>query len=113
LTGDLWTPPQLARDGRDICRLDAGPTSWNYNPNRQMAGTFVNYSGGDFQSFRFSSTTGLALSRINWRPERQFAFFENTILYKTYLSIYHSLEADDYRIAETPQQKGLGVSRSF
>ena len=89
------------------------PTSWNYNPNRQMAGTFVNYSGGDFQSFRFSSTTGLALSRINWRPERQFAFFENTILYKTYLSIYHSLEADDYRIAETPQQKGLGVSRSF
>ena len=37
------------------------PTSWNYNPNREMAGTFVNYSGGDFQSLRYSSTEGVAL----------------------------------------------------
>jgi hypothetical protein len=89
------------------------PTSWNYNPNREMAGAFVNYSGGDFQSLRYSTTEGLALSRIHWRPERQYAFFENTITYRNYLSIYHSAEVDDYRVAETPQQKGVGLSRSF
>ncbi len=89
------------------------PTSWDYNPNREMAGTFVNYSGGDFESLRYSTTEGVALSRINWRPERQYAFFENTITYRNYLSIYHSAEVDDYRVAQTPQLKGVGLSRSF
>ena len=89
------------------------PTSWNYNPNRELAGTFINYSGGDFQSLRFSTTEGVALSRIHWRPERQYAFFENIITYRNYLSIYHSAEVDDYRVAETPTQKGVGLSRSF
>jgi hypothetical protein len=89
------------------------PTSWNYNPNRQMVGTFINYAGGSFQSVRYSSTTGVAMSRINWRPERQYAFFENSVFYKNYLSIYHSLEVDDYRTPQTPSQKGPGVSRSF
>jgi len=89
------------------------PTSWNYNPNRQMAGSFFNYSGGDYQALRYSSTSGVALSRVNWRPERQFAFFENSIFYKRYLSIYHSLEVDDYRAAQTPGTQGTGVSRSF
>ncbi len=89
------------------------PTSWNYNPNRQMAGTFVNYSGGNYQSVRYSATAGVALSRINWRPERQFAFFETSLFYKTFFSIYHNLEADDYRAPQTPTQKGPGLSRSF
>ena len=89
------------------------PTSWNYNPNRQMAGLFVNYSGGSFEDWRYTSTEGLAMSRINWHPERQFVFFENGIFYKNFLAIYHSLEADDYRAAQTPQQQGVGVSRSF
>jgi len=89
------------------------PASWNYNPNREMAGTFINYSGGDFESLRYSTTEGVALSRIHWRPERQYAFFENIITYRNYLSIYHSAEVDDYRVAETPTQKGVGLSRSF
>ncbi len=25
------------------------PTSWSYNPNQQIAGTFVNYEKGDFE----------------------------------------------------------------
>jgi hypothetical protein len=70
------------------------PTAWNYNPNRQMAGSFVNFDTGSFESLRFTSTAGLALTRINWKPDRQFAFFENGLFYRRYLSIYHALEAD-------------------
>ena len=35
---------------------------------------------------RFTSTAGVAVSRVHWRPERQFAFFENGLFYKRYLS---------------------------
>lgn len=70
------------------------PSAWNYNPNRQIAGSFLNYEGGSFESLRFTSTFGAALTRIHWRREREFAFFENGIFYKRILFIYHSLEAD-------------------
>ena len=73
------------------------PTSWNYNPDRQLLGSFVNYTSGSFESVRFTSTAGVAVSRIRWRPERQFAFFENALFYKRYLSIYHNLEADQVK----------------
>ncbi len=46
------------------------PTSWNYNPNRQLAGSFLNYTAGTFETVRVSSTAGLALSYIQWKPER-------------------------------------------
>jgi hypothetical protein len=78
-----------------------------------MAGTFIKYSGGDFKSLRYSTNEWVSLSRIHWRPERQYAFFENTITYRNYLTIYHSAEVDDYRVAETPAMKGVGLSRSF
>ena len=89
------------------------PTSWNYNPNRQLLGSFVNYSAGSFESVRFTSTAGAAVSRINWRPERQFAFFENSLFYKRYLSIYHDLEADQFKRQSQPGDNGVHVSRSF
>jgi hypothetical protein len=70
------------------------PTSWNYNPDRQMAGGFVNIEGGSYDSFRFTSTAGIALTRINWRPDRQFGFFQNGISYKRYLSVYSDVQVD-------------------
>jgi hypothetical protein len=70
------------------------PTSWNYNPNRQMAGAFVNYEHGSFDSLRFTSTSGFALTRVNWNPERQFGFFQNGLFYKRYLSIYSDMQFD-------------------
>ncbi len=89
------------------------PTSWNYAPGRQLAGSFVNYSGGSFESLRFSTTGGVAISRIHWRPERQFAFFENSLFYKQYLAVYHNLEMDEIRGALQPGQGRLEVTRSF
>ncbi len=97
------------------------PTSWNYNPNREMAGSFVNFEGGSFESFHFTSTSGIAVTRINWRPDRQFGFFENGISYKRYLSIYSDVECDllsDSQNSGAPapagtNQHSVALSRSY
>jgi hypothetical protein len=70
------------------------PTSWDYDPHRQMGGGFVNFEGGRFDSFRFTSTVGIALTRVNWHPDRQFGFFQTGIFYKRYLSVYSDLQYD-------------------
>jgi hypothetical protein len=90
------------------------PTAWNYDPNRQMAGTFVNWDYGNFDTVKYTSTAGVAVSRIHWRPERQFAFFESSILFKRGFSLYHDLEADQFnRDPVTGKAGGRDVSRSF
>jgi hypothetical protein len=70
------------------------PTSWDYDPHRQMGGGFINFEGGNFDSFRFSSTSGIGLTRVDWHPDRQFGFFQNSVSYKRYLSIYSDMQAD-------------------
>jgi hypothetical protein len=70
------------------------PTAWNYDPNRQMAGSFVAFEHGSYETVKYTSTAGLALTRSHWRPEREFVFFENSIAINTKISIYHDLEAD-------------------
>jgi hypothetical protein len=87
------------------------PTSWNYNPDRQMLGTFVNFEGGSFEEFKYTSTTGVAVSRSHWKPERQFVFFENSLYFKRYFSVYHNLEADKLRPAVSKER--AAVTRSF
>jgi len=77
------------------------PTAWNYNPNRQLGGGFVNFEGGSFESWRISSTLGPVVSRIHWKPDRQFVFTENSLFYKRTLSVHHSLEADLVRAQPT------------
>ena len=92
------------------------PTSWNYNPDRRIAGTFANFEGGSFEALRFTSTTGVALSTIGWQPERKFAFFENGLFYKRYVAVYHSLEADGPRtisVGSQTSQSDAGVTRSY
>ncbi len=102
------------------------PTSWNYAPNRQMGGSFVNVEGGSFESFRYMTTFGVALTRVDWHPDRQFGFFETGIFYRHYLSIYHGMEVDLLRgdasagsldaasgSTASPLAKGLVVSRDY
>jgi hypothetical protein len=96
------------------------PTSWNYSPHRQMTGVFVNFEGGGFDALRYTSTSGNAISRVSWHPDRQFGFFENGIFYKRYLSLYSDLEVDllngRVNTANGPQstgQSGLALSRSY
>ncbi len=90
------------------------PTAWDYNPNRQIGGVFGYLELGSYEGVRVTSTEGVAMTRIHWRAEREFAFFENNFSWKRYLSIYHNLEIDDFvpgRFGNT--ESGVKPSRSF
>jgi hypothetical protein len=89
------------------------PTSWSYSPDRRIGGVFVNFEGGSYDSFRYSSTSGMALSTLKWKIDRPFVFFENGIYYKRYVAIYDSLQADSpvgYTAGGSP---GAGIARNF
>ncbi|MGA2001580.1 MAG: hypothetical protein ABSG52_16475 [Terriglobales bacterium] len=89
------------------------PTSWDYNPDRRIAGVFVNFEGGSFDSVHYTSTSGVALSSLGWVLNRPFIFFENGIFFKRYFSIYQSAQADDPRPAPGVTRAGAGLSRSY
>jgi hypothetical protein len=88
------------------------PTSWSYNPNQRIAGTFVNYEKGDFDHMRLSSTFGVALTSILWHVARQFAFMENMFTMGHTFSVYNSLQADNGRTA-LQSSYGTGITQSF
>ena len=89
------------------------PTSWDYNLDRRIGGTFINFQGGDFDAFHYTSTTGFGVSTLKWKVDRPFVFLENTFSYKRYLSIYHSLQADSPAGNPAVPAPGPGLSRSF
>jgi hypothetical protein len=97
------------------------PTSWDYDPHRQMAGGLINFESGSFDAWRFTSTSGVALTRVNWRPDRQFGFFQNGIFFKRYLSVYSDVQVDlldqpsSSAIGGVPStaQRTLALSRSY
>ena len=90
------------------------PAAWNYDPGQQIAGAFVNFEHGSYDSLHFASTAGLAVNRSHFHPERQFLFFENTLMVGSKISIYHDLEVD--RLAKalvTNGDNGVRLARSF
>ena len=89
------------------------PTSYSYNPDRRIAGAFVNFEGGSFDAFRYTSTSGMGISALKWKIDRPFIFFENGIYYKRFLSIYDSLQADSPAGNSAVPAPGPGISRSF
>jgi hypothetical protein len=89
------------------------PTSWNYNPNLQMGGAFVNFAGGSFDAFHYSSTSGAGVNLISWQINRPFLFFENSLSYRRTLSIYQALQADSPAGNPAVAAPGPGIGRSF
>jgi hypothetical protein len=89
------------------------PTSWNYNPDRRMLGTFVSYEAGSFDGWRFLTTEGVAITRLGWTPERQFAFLETGLFYKRFLSVYHSMQVDKLPPALARGGSTIAPTRSF
>ncbi|MBZ5579290.1 MAG: hypothetical protein LAP40_22235 [Acidobacteriia bacterium] len=90
------------------------PTAWNYDPNRQMVGSFVTFEAGSYETVRYTSTAGAAVTRSHWHPEREFLFFENSFFIGTRLSLYHDLEVD--KIAPALTSTGRSdprLARSF
>lgn len=89
------------------------PTSWNYSPGRVIGGAFINFDGGSFDGVHYSSTSGAGISMVNWQPDRPFVFFENTVSYKRYLSVYDSLQADNPSGNPAVPAPGPGLSVNF
>jgi hypothetical protein len=89
------------------------PTSWSYNPNQRIFGTFVNYERGNFDGFRWISTAGFAITTIYWNLAREFGFFENTFSYGRSLSFYNSMQADLSRTTPDGKTYTKGVTQSF
>jgi len=89
------------------------PTSWSYSPDRRIGGAFVNFEGGSFDSFRYTSTSGLALSTLHGKIDRPFAFFENNVSYGRYVSLYDSLQFDSPVGATAHSSPGPGIGRNF
>jgi hypothetical protein len=97
------------------------PSSWSYNPNQHIAGTFVNFEAGDFDHTRLYSTAGIAVTSIQWKVARQFAFFENNLTWKRYITVYSSIQADEARTSPLRDSNGLliggsnptGISQSY
>ena len=90
------------------------PTSWSYDPNRRIAGTFLNFDGGDWDAVKYSSTFGFGIETLGWRIDRPLAFTENTISYKRVFSLYHSMQIDAPRSYDpTVPPVGAGLAQSF
>jgi hypothetical protein len=90
------------------------PTSWHYSPDQQIAGSFVNFEGGSYDDFHYTSTAGIALSMLKWQLDRPYLFLENGLSYMKYISVYHSLIVDSPQGISTGGIKpGTGISRSY
>ena len=65
------------------------PSSWDYSPNRVISGAFINFEGGEYDRFHYSSTSGAGVSMVSWasRPAvhlfRRFAFVTSATLPST------------------------------
>jgi hypothetical protein len=88
------------------------PTSWSYNPNQHIAGSFLNYEHGSFEQLRLSSTVGLALTSIAWHIAREFAFMEDTLSISRHFSLFNSLQADASRTAAGGTRFNTGITQA-
>ena len=89
------------------------PSSYNYNPNQEIGGAFVNFEGGSYENWKYTSTSGFGMNAIKFAIQRPFVFFENGIFYKRYFSIYNSLQADSPKGNPAVPAPGPGLSRNF
>jgi hypothetical protein len=99
------------------------PTSYNYNPQREIGGAFVNFEGGSYDDLHYTSTTGGGINMLKWSPNRPFLFTENGIFYKRVFSIYQATQIDSpqgyWYLDPTTNQNvwkpgtGWGAGRSF
>jgi hypothetical protein len=89
------------------------PASWDYEPGRRLAGTFVNFEGGSFDGFRYTSTLGAAMSTVYGQFDRPLGFVETGVFYKRIISIYDSAQVDEPPGNPAVPSPGTGVARSF
>ena len=89
------------------------PTSWNYNPNRVIGGGFVNFEGGDYNTWHYSSTSGGGINMVNWTMNRPFVFFEDSVSYSRKFALYEAAQLDSPAGTPATPAPGAGLGRSF
>jgi hypothetical protein len=89
------------------------PSSWDYSPNRVISGAFINFEGGEYNGFHYSSTSGAGVSMVNWAVDRPFVFFEDSLSYKRDIAIYESAQVDDPQGNSVTPSPGVGLGRNF
>ena len=89
------------------------PTAWNYNPQRKLSGGFVNFHGGDFEGFHYSSTEGAGVQLLGWSVDRPFLFSENDFSFKHVFSLYHSMQIDQPTANPDSPTINFGVGQSL
>lgn len=89
------------------------PSSWDYSPNRVIGGTFINFEGGEFNGFHYSSTSGAGVSMVNWQVDRPFVFFEDNLSYKRIVALYESAQLDSPAGNSATPSPGPGLGRNF
>ena len=89
------------------------PSSWDYSPNRVIAGSFINFEGGEYNGFHYSSTSGAGVSMVNWQVDRPFLFVEDSLSYKRTIAIYESAQLDNPRGNSATPSPGAGLGRNF
>jgi hypothetical protein len=89
------------------------PSSWDYSPDRVIGGTFINFDGGKFDAFHYSSTSGVGLGMVKWRTDRPFIFFEDSLSYGRRFAVYESAQLDNPRGNTLIPSPGAELGRSF
>jgi AMIN domain len=89
------------------------PTSWDYSPNRVIGGGFLNFDGGSYEAWHYSSTSGAGVSLLNWAVNRPFVFFEDTASYKRRFAVYEAAQLDNPAGNTQTAAPGAGLGRSF
>jgi hypothetical protein len=89
------------------------PSSWDYSPNRVIGGAFVNFEGGEYNGFHYSSTSGAGVSMVNWAIDRPFIFLEDSLSYKRDIAIYESAQLDNPKGNSITPSPGPGLGRNF
>jgi hypothetical protein len=89
------------------------PTSWNYSPNREIAGGFINFDGGEYSDWHYSSTSGAGVSMMSWTVNRPFVFFEDSVSYSRRFAVYEAAQIDSPAATPATPAPGLGLGRSF
>jgi hypothetical protein len=89
------------------------PSSWDYSPNRVIGGAFVNFQGGEYDGFHYSSTSGAGVSLVNWAIDRPFVFLEDSLSYKRAIAVYESAQLDSPAGNSATPAPGPGLGRNF
>jgi len=89
------------------------PTSWDYSPNRVIGGAFINFDGGSYENWHYSSTSGAGINMVNWTMNRPFVFVEDTVSYTRRFAVYEAAQLDSPAGNSQTPAPGPGLGRSF